>query len=272
MSDFNSQDFYFSFLNLDHRKDRLNHMTNELNRVGITAERTRGKLPNEYDLLDPKLQAMRYRTPGAIPCHYGQVSIIKEAFNRGKSAFVMEDDLTFCSDLRERMDYFQNFLNRQEDWAIAWLGGTYSINPPWWHKIGHNSELTQCKCTLGKDAECTDDPRIMRTFGCFSTFCYMVNYRWIEKILEMLEENIHFSIGIDFLFIYLQPRIKTYAFAPGLVKQIDNKSDIGNGITYFTSFLKLNGTLDNSAYVYQDKMDSFNPATFDWAEAKTLSL
>jgi hypothetical protein len=267
---FNWRDCYFSFLNLDHRIDRLDHMTNELARVGLTAERTRGKLPREYDLTNPRYKAMVNRTPGALPCHYGQVSIMQEAFNRGKSAFVMEDDLQFGSDVKERLDYFQNFLNRQEDWAVAWLGGTYSINPPWWHKLGHNSELTQCNCTLGRDAECTDDPRIMRTYGCFSTFAYVVNYDWIERILIMLEENIHFSIGIDFLFIYLQPMIKTFAFSPGLVRQIDNRSDIGSGITYFTPFLKLNGTLENSAYVFQDKMSDFDPTTFNWAEARQM--
>ena len=39
---------YASFINLDHRKDRLNHMTAELSKAKIEAVRTRGMLPNEY--------------------------------------------------------------------------------------------------------------------------------------------------------------------------------------------------------------------------------
>src|SRR5438477_478924 len=85
-------DCYISFLNLDHRTDRLQHMTNELSRIGIEAGRTRGKLPEEYDLGDEKLQVMFRRTKGAIGCHYGQVEIMQEALNRNKHAFVMEDD------------------------------------------------------------------------------------------------------------------------------------------------------------------------------------
>jgi hypothetical protein len=46
-------------------------------------------------------------------------------------------------------------------------------------------------------------------------------------------------MGIDWLFIYLQPWLNTYAFNPGMVKQIDNQSDIGKGMTIFSNFSKL---------------------------------
>jgi hypothetical protein len=46
------------------------------------------------------------------------------------------------------------------------------------------------------------------------------------------------SMGIDWLFILLQPNLKTYAFNPGCVKQIDNKSDIGDW-TQFSAFSNL---------------------------------
>lgn len=256
-----------SFVNLDHRKDRLLHMFSALNKAGINASRTRGVLPSEvHEDLTP-FKTMLDRTPGALGCHLAQVDIMKESLIRRKNAFVMEDDLIFCSDIQDRFDYIEKFLSSHE-WDIFWLGGTYSVAPPYWHKHGHNSELTQCRCTLGRDAECTDDPRIMRTYGCFSTFAYIVNVNSIPKILKLIEENVHFSIGIDFLFIYLQPILKTYSFAPGCVFQIDNISDIGSGMTYFTPFLKINGTLENSAYVYQDRMEDFDPSTFNFAEAK----
>jgi hypothetical protein len=52
---------------------------------------------------------------------------------------------------------------------------------------------------------------------------------------------------------------------PGSVKQIDNLSDIGNGMTIFSGFSRLNGTEENSRYWYQENMNDFNPETFKWA-------
>jgi len=42
------------------------------------------------------------------------------------------------------------------------------------------------------------------------------------------------------------------------VMQMDNKSDIGNGDTIWS------GQLKNGAYVFQDKMEDFDPTTYKW--------
>lgn len=262
------RDSYISYLNLDHRIDRLIHIEQELLRVGIKAERTRGKLPNEFDLFAPHLQVMRLRTAGAIGCHYGQVEIMKTALEKNKSAFVLEDDCVMGTDIQERLDYIEKFINNQDDWDVIFLGGTVHIGPPWWHKQGHSPDLQACDCTLQRDAELTDDPRMVRTYGAFSTHAYIVNVKSIEKILSYFNENVHLSMGIDWLFIKMQPQLKAYMFLPGCIKQLDNMSDIGFGITRFSSFSKLNGSLENSAYWWADKISDFDPAIFDFKEAK----
>lgn len=235
---FNFDNYYIGYLNLDHRKDRLSHIKNELYRVGIEAERTRGKLPNEYDLSEPKLQVMANRTKGAIPCHYGQVEIIKKALDINKSAIVFEDDIIFCDDIKYRLGIIQNFLDTQDDWDVVWLGSTFHKEPTW-HSNPHPVDMPDCTCALNRDWEQTDDKNIVRTYGCWSTYAYIVNIKSISKILNLLESNIHKSMGIDWLFIYLQPQLKTYAFSYGCVKQMDNQSDIGKGITKFSNFEKL---------------------------------
>jgi hypothetical protein len=78
----------------------------------------------------------------------------------------------------------------------------------------------------------------------------------------MLKQAIRGSIGIDYSFIKLQPYLKTFAFVPGCVKQMDNQSDIGNGMTFFSGFSKL------GPYWYQDRMEQFDPVSYNWAEAK----
>lgn len=254
---------YAAFVNLDHRTDRLAHMKAQLENSGLHAERVRGLLPVEVKVSHNKLRGMRRRgTLGAIGCHYAQVSIMEEALKRGQNAFVMEDDLVFCEDFQIRLAYIEEWMSRN-DWDVFWLGGTFH-SPAHWHSKSHNVELTQCRCGLGRDCEPTDDPRIIRTFGAFCTYAYIVNANSLKRVLDLLDQNVHMSMGIDWLFIYLQPRLKTFAFVPGSVKQMDNQSDIGDGITRFSGFAQLNGTVENSRYWYQEKMEDFDPTKFNW--------
>lgn len=245
---------YISFINLDHRKDRLRGMQKELQRVGIKAIRQRGIMPSEYKGDRSKVEVMRKRTPGAIGCHFSQVAIMEKALSVNQHAFVMEDDLIFCYDFKERMEHASRFLQDNE-WDVLWLGGTYHLEPTW-HKKGH-PELPQCRCTNLKDVQATSDPKIVRTYGCWSTYAYIVNVNSISKILKMLDENLHMSIGIDWLFILLQPQLKTFAFLPGCIKQHDNKSDIGTGMTYFSHFSKLGD------HWWQDRIENFNYKAYE---------
>lgn len=231
-------DCYIGYLNLDHRLDRLQHINEQLQKAGIEAERTRGKLPNEFDLTDPKFKVMKNRTAGACGCHMGQVEIMQKALDVGKHAFVFEDDVILCSDFQGRMEMADEFL-RDKDWQIFWLGGTYHYPEAWWHKRGHSEDLQMCKCELGVDAETTEHPNFMRTYGAFSTHCYIVNKNFIEPLLEYLEANVHMSMGIDWLMILLQPMINAYAPNPGMAIQMDNRSDIGMGDTIFSGFKML---------------------------------
>lgn len=247
-------DCYISFVNLAHRKDRLTRMWASLNKVGINAVRTPGMLPSEYRGDKEKVAVMQNRTPGAIGCHYSQVKVMEEAYRRGKHAFVMEDDLIFCEDLPKRIAIMEGFIETHE-WDILWMGGTFHINPPFWHK------------KLGRDAELTNHSRMVRTYGAFCTYAYIVNYTSLTKVLWMLEELVPTSMGIDWAMIQMQPKLFTYAFVPGCITQYDNKSDIGKGMTIFSGFAKLNGTIQNSAYWYQDRMENFDPRKFDWHEA-----
>lgn len=259
---------YASFVNLDTRKDRLDHMTKELSRVGISAVRQRGIPWRELNPNDPNLQVMLNRTPGAAGCHASQVEVIKKAFEIGKNAFVMEDDIVFASDIHERMDYIDKFLAGKE-WDIFWLGATFH-SPAYWHKKGQSNMRPDCSAQLGKDFDDTGDPRIKRTYGAFCTYAYIVNYKSIQKVLGLLDKHLHESIGIDWLMIKIQPQLQCFAFVPGSVRQMNNLSDIGTNrdgtpaMTVFSGFSKLNGTEENSRYWFQDKIENFDPNTFQW--------
>lgn len=276
------EESYISFVNLDHRTDRLQKMQETLSLHNIQATRTRGVLPHERQEEKANMTAMlRRKQVGALGCYLAQIDIMKEALRQNKHAFVMEDDLVFCSDFGKRIEYLNKWryspslnelsIYRYEDadyygkfervWDILWLGATFHVGGkgPYWHTN-----------VIGRDAELTNDPRILRTYGSFCTYAYIVNKDSIEKVLALLEQFLPESIGIDHSMINISPKLHTYAFVPGMIKQFDNASDQHEGaFTEFSRFEKLNGTLENSAYWWQDKMEDFDPKTFDWAEANT---
>lgn len=272
----NWSNIHAEYVNLDKRADRRARMEKDLARAGIPAVRRRGMLPEEYKGTPASIQAMWDRPQkGAIGCHFSQQAVMLEALRRGKHALVMEDDLVFCSDFQARMDEAMVFLDGHE-WDILWLGGTFHINPPHWH--AKNKPKTGCR-PLGQDALCVPTwPRMMRTFGCFCTYAYLVNGESIHRIVNMMQKRLSLSIGIDHMMIMLQPNLWTFAYVPGMVKQYDHVSDIGTdaqgrpgGMTIFSNFAKLNGSLENSAYWWQDKRSDFVPEKFNWHEASSIT-
>ncbi len=121
-------DSYIAFVNLSHRVDRLAHMNDQLSRVGIQAERVPGLLPSEVDVDPRKVAVMQRRTPGAIGCHYSQVSIMEKALRLGKHAFIMEDDLIFCEDFELRLAHIDNFCHYVA-WDVFCIAGEPIILP-----------------------------------------------------------------------------------------------------------------------------------------------
>lgn len=254
------------FVNLDSRPERRARMEKELARVGITAVRRRGFLPEEVKIHPARIKAMKERPQkGAIGCHFSQVEVMKEALRRKKHALVMEDDLVFCRDFPERLVLIEQFMSRHS-WDVFWLGATFHASRPYWHK---NPNPERGCLAIGRDCVWYPGSRFVQTYGCFCTYAYFVNEKSIGKILAMFEERLPESIGIDHMFIMLQPRLLAYAFVPGSVKQYDHVSDIGvdrygrpGGMTMFSNFAKLNGTVENSRYWYQELMTDFDPRTF----------
>lgn len=245
-------DAYISFLNMDHRTDRLQRMKDELSRVGLPAERTRG---GNVWAGDPQYAPVTIRnssTPGSEGCSVGQMLIMEEALRRGKHAWVMEDDLVFCSDFMDRLKLIDVFLNGRP-WDVFWFGATFHVNPPVWHKD---------TLPVRRDVELTEDPRFVRTYGCWSTYCYVVNRLSLAAVLKAHTLALPKSKGIDTTFIEMQPVLRTYAFVPGCVKQYDDYGDVGGGWTAFSNFASL------GPYWWQDRMEDFDPEKFDWAEAR----
>lgn len=263
---FNWRSLHCYYINLSHRPDRDVNMIKELNRVGLKARRFEAIRTVDESWNREPYKVMFKRSKGAIGCMISQMSVMAEAYRNGVGAMVLEDDLVMATDLLERLDYIENFINEKEpEFDIVFLGGTVHVNPPWWHKKGHDPMLQMCKCKLERDADRTSDERMLRVYGMFSTHAYIVRHESIPKILNLLHEVMSFTIGIDYSLILHQPNLRCFAFVPGCIKQYNNQSDIGNGVTYFENFSTL------GPYWWADKMEEFNPSTHNWAEVDKMN-
>ncbi len=259
MNQFKFEDCYISYVNLGHRSDRFNHMNAQLAAAGIKAVRTDGVMPHEIQYDVHKHRVMWERTKGALGCWTAQVNIMKEALRLNKSAVIFEDDCVFCSDIQDRLRHIETFIDDNDpDFDVVWLGGTVHVNPAFWHG---EKNLDSANSHIGQDAQVTSDPRMLRTFGAFSTYAYIVNVKSLQKIIDSLDAIMHESMGIDWAFIKMQPNLRTYMYVPGCVKQMDNQSDIGGAMTVFSNFSAI------GPYWWQDRSTDFDPISFNWAEA-----
>lgn len=243
--------YHARYINLDHRKDRDDHMKKELSRLGLNQIKRHPAVNwRTVDHNESRFRTMYNRTPGAIGCYLSQMQVMLDAQDNGQHAVVLEDDLVFCSDFKKRMKIIEGFMEKVE-WDVIWLGGTYHRDKPYWHSLPHNKLLSDCPCGIDADYIKCGYKHFVRTFGAFSTHAYIVNVKSITKIIMMLQEQMPTSIGIDFSFIRMQLQLNTFAFVPGCVKQIDNESDIGTGITHFSRFNKL------GSHWWGDKMEDY---------------
>lgn len=252
---FKMKECYTKYINLDHRIDRNDHMQQLLKNNNIKAERFRAYYPQEC-IVDKKISDKMLNSgfPGKLGCFYSHIKLLEEIQKSNKNGFILEDDLIFCSDFDERIKNIEDFLNTHT-WDIFWLCSTVHINPTVWHTGNH----PECKdSNVRVDAEPTDNKRIMRTYGCFTTSAYFVNKNSISKIIELTNTYADKLDAIDKIFVNIQPLLHTYGYLPGCVKQLDNHSDIIMSHQNFSYFNCL------GPYWWQDKKENFDPKLIIW--------
>lgn len=212
----------FKYINLDNRPDRKAEVENELLKVNITAERFSAinKLENDK-IIFPKTY-----TDGNAGCVLSHFNLL-ETYNSDKILGILEDDVVFCDDFKERFDYIEKEFDLE--WDMFFLSSFYHLNDDKqrWNENG--------------DYEFTGIKYIHRTYGSFCTHAYLVNPKSIEKILKLCHEHLDKSYAIDHLYILIQPFLNVYAFTPGMANQRISYSNISNNIKDQNIFLKTLG-------------------------------
>jgi GR25 family glycosyltransferase involved in LPS biosynthesis len=261
MNTFQGRPLSWWYVNLTSRIDRDEHAKAEFARHGIDARRFAGFLPDEWPGDLGKVKRMRKRTPGAVGCYQSQTHVIRTVVDTDRVVVVCEDDVCFCDDLPQRLAYIEEHLTW--DWDVFYLGATFHVPGVW-------CIHPECKewGGRGRDMDVTEDKHIMRVYGEWGTYCYMVNGRNARKVLKALDDMVADSDGIDHNFIRIGDGLNCYCFVPGCVWQFDSMSSIGGqrnaagewvpSKTIFSGFKKL------GPYAWTTKMSDFDPATYDW--------
>jgi GR25 family glycosyltransferase involved in LPS biosynthesis len=232
---FYGKDVGWYYINLAHRKDRVEHIEKEFRRTGFRAHRFPAFTKGDFSGSSKNVAGMLH-TPNTIGNWMSHTTLISWAQDR--TIGVLEDDALLCSDFLARLEYIER--NFHKSWDIFFLGGTFHDDRGQWHP------------ELGRDHELTDTRRIVRLYGAWSNQGYIVNAGSGPKIVKMMREVMPQSTGSDHALIQIQPKLQCFGFVPGMVFQIDGPSDIGNGITKFSNFLRMGG------YVWADKLEDFD--------------
>lgn len=177
------------FINLDYRKDRLQHILNEFKKLSI--------------LNYQRFEAIKDKN-GAIGCGKSHIGVLNDMIKNGyKNVIVLEDDFEFRVS-RETLDECISSVYNTE----------YNIC-----LLAYNTLVAKLqKYQLHID----------KIYNAQTTSGYMISLNYAPILLKCFKESINKRIPIDIHWKREQLRDIWYSFNPRLGRQIISKSDINN--------------------------------------------
>jgi GR25 family glycosyltransferase involved in LPS biosynthesis len=195
------------FINLDHRTDRLEHITNEFEKMGITPERVKGIQPKN----------------GAVGCTMSHIKCIELAKSRNyKQVFICEDDITFTNPELFKKQITSFTENDKINWDVLVVSG--NVAPPCQKLYEYAARVFYCQTTTG----------------------YIVKREYYDTLLANFKEGLtqllrnpanKFEYAIDKYWLRLQMQSYWYIITPLTVTQYDNYSDIESKPTEYSNLM-----------------------------------
>lgn len=183
------------FINLEHRKDRLLHIVEQMKQLGITAKR---------------FNAVK-TTNGAIGCTISHIKSLEIAINENyEHIFICEDDILFTN-IEVLKDSISKFANSGIEWDVLFISGNNGIN----------YEKTNDFCVRVRDCRCGTG--------------YVVNKHYMKTLLENMKEGLNYLMrepankpmyALDMYWNKLQMKDRWYLLTPLTVIQAACYSDI----------------------------------------------
>lgn len=183
------------YINLHSRPDRKQHVEQQLNNIGINAERFNAiKMAN-----------------GALGCSLSHLKLLETAkTNNWEHILIIEDDILFTQP-SIFINQFNTFLSNHKDFDVVIISGN---NCPPFTKI---------------------DDTCVQVTRCQTTTCYLVQQHYFDKLINNFREGInklmrephnHVLYAIDKYWFNLQAIDKWYLIIPLTVTQREDYSDI----------------------------------------------
>jgi GR25 family glycosyltransferase involved in LPS biosynthesis len=201
------QDIQHAFyINLESRPDRKKHIEQQLNLLGINADRFNAiKLPN-----------------GALGCSMSHLKCLEIAKqNNWPHLLIIEDDILFLNHKLFKKQ-LNTFLTSHKEWDVILIGGN---NVPPYTKI---------------------DETCVKVSTCQTTTGYLVNAHYFDTLIQNFRTGIkkliqfpdlHKIYAIDKFWFSLQQRDNWFLITPLTVIQREGFSDIENKKTNYSSLL-----------------------------------
>ena len=186
------------FINLDHRKDRLEHVEKELEKMGIKGER---------------FNAIKTAS-GAIGCTLSHIKCLEIAKERDyEQVFICEDDITFTNPDLFKQNIEKFCMNEDIMWDVLIIGGNNV--PPYKQYYDYAARVFNCQTTTG----------------------YIVKQEFYNTMIKKFKEGVanlmrdpanKRMFAIDIYWKKLQMENFWYMITPPTVTQYENYSDIEN--------------------------------------------
>jgi GR25 family glycosyltransferase involved in LPS biosynthesis len=192
------------YINLDHRKDRYEHITKELSKTNIDETKIK------------KISGIYVKELGILGCAKSHCLALEEFIKSGKdNCIIFEDDFQFT----ENQDFINSLINRVfnelKDFDVVMLSANilndYSTGYEFITKI--------------IDAQTLSGYAVSKTFAPI----LLNNYRESIGLLESVGVKVH-PFCFDIYMKRLQPFTRWYCLNPKIGKQIESYSDIENRV------------------------------------------
>ena len=186
------------FINLDHRKDRLEHVEKEFEKMGIQGER--------FNAIKP--------SSGAVGCTLSHIKCLEIAKERDyEQVFICEDDITFTNPALFKENIEKFCTNEDIMWDVLIIGGNNV--PPYKQYYNYCARVFNCQTTTG----------------------YIVKQEFYDTMIKNFKEGVtnlmrdptnKRTYAIDIYWKKLQMENFWYMITPPTVTQYENYSDIEN--------------------------------------------
>lgn len=208
-----------NFINLEHRYDRLQHVTTELAKIGVTGRR--------FNAIKTK--------DGAIGCSMSHLKCLEMAkFSESPFVFICEDDIQFLDAplFLKQLGLFCE--NVGTDWDVLIVSG--NICPPFKQVGDFCVRLVNCQTTTG----------------------YIVQQHYYDTLIFNIKEGLKLLLSnpankreyaIDIYWKRLQPVGKWYMITPPTVVQMEGFSDVEGKNTNYKHLM----TDMNKEWLFQNR-------------------